>query len=262
MTDAEHAIEVEDVAFGYDAVPVLTGIDLTVDRGELLALVGPNGSGKSTLLGCLNGIHTPDRGRVLLGGDPVEELTRPEIARRVGYVPQREEGKYPADVFGTVLLGRRPHASWRPGEEDLELVAELLDRLDLSELSDRPFDGLSGGQRQKVTIARALAQQPSVLVLDEPTSDLDVRHRLEVLDVLDEERDRGRAVVMAVHDLNLAARYADRIAMLRDGEIHAVGSPEVLTRESVERVYGVRAEILERDGRRIVLPDSPTSAGG
>ncbi|MDR5674130.1 ABC transporter ATP-binding protein [Halalkaliarchaeum sp. AArc-GB] len=257
MTRSERLVDVETLRFAYDDTPVLSRIDLAIDEAELLALVGPNGSGKSTLLKCLNGIHEPDAGEVFLDGTAISELSRPEIARRVGYVPQRERGRYPATVFDTVLLGRRPHASWRPVDEDLQLVTRLLDRLDLSELSDRPFEGLSGGQRQKVTIARALAQQPRLLVLDEPTSDLDVRHQLEVLEALREERDRGRAVVMAIHDLNLATRFADRIAMLHDGRIHAIGGSDVLTPETIEEVYGVRAEVERRNGRTVVLPDAP-----
>lgn len=257
-TGSPPVIGVESLRFAYDDVPVLDGVDLTVDAGELVALVGPNGSGKSTLLQCLNGILRPDGGRVSLSGDAMSSLSRPEIARRVGYVPQRERGRYPTSVFDAVLLGRRPHATWRPDEADIEVVSDLLDRLEIAALSDRPLEELSGGQRQKVTIARALAQQPRALVLDEPTSDLDVRHRLEVLDVLAAERDRGRAVVMAIHDLNVAARYADRIAMLSDGELYAVGSPEVLTPETIADVYGVRADVLDRDGRRIVVLDAPT----
>jgi len=256
-------LTIEDLRFSYDAAPVLTGVDLSVESGELLGLLGPNGSGKSTLLGCLNGILEPDAGTIRIDGDPVERLTSDERARRCSYVPQAESGAFPATVFETVMQGRRPHGGWSPSARDREAAADVLDRLGIADLADRRVGDLSGGQRQKVRLGRALVGDPSVTLLDEPTSALDLRHQLEVMDLVVEHIRTGEvAGIVAIHDLNLAARYCDRIALLSDGEIHAVGSPAVLTPETVRTVYDVEASVREHRDRRLVVPEAPADENG
>jgi iron complex transport system ATP-binding protein len=250
-------LEIEDLTFAYDDESVLDGIDLTAESGEILGLLGPNGSGKSTLLQCINRVLEPDRGTVRIDDDPVSESGRNEIARQVGYVPQAEQSAFPATVFETVLQGRRPQGGWSPSERDHEAVASMIDRLELEEFTTRRVDELSGGQRQKVRLGRALVGDPAVLLLDEPTSALDLKHQLDVMDLIVEHvRDRGVAGVVAIHDLNLAARYCDRIALLHEGEVYDVGDPAVLTSETIRTVYGVEATIRRHGDRRLVVPET------
>lgn len=250
-------LDVDGLAFAYDSDPVLEGVSLSVERGELLGVIGPNGSGKSTLLRCVNRILDPDDGSVYLDETAADSLDRNEIAKLVGYVPQSEPRTFPSTVFDTVLMGRKPHGSWRASESDREIVSRTIERLGLEPLALRSMDELSGGQARKVLIGRALVQEASVLLLDEPTSGLDVRHQLEVLDLIRERIDAGMTGVIAIHDLNLAMRYCDSLALLHDGEIVSAGTPDDLTAELIREVYGVEATITEHDGRRLVIPEKP-----
>lgn len=253
---------VRDVEFAYDSTPVLDGVTLSLEAGELLGIVGPNGSGKSTLLRCLDGIVDPDDGAVFVDGTDLDDVSREELARAVGYVSQTDRRTFPSTVFETILLGRKPHINWRPSSADREAVAAVIDRLELDDYALRPIDELSGGQRRKVLIGRALVQEASVLVLDEPTSNLDIKHQLDVLEVVRARVDEGITAVMATHDLNLAMRYCDKLAMLADGEIVAAGGPETVTSDAIRSVYGVDATVTTHDGRRLVIPERPLSSNG
>jgi iron complex transport system ATP-binding protein len=255
-------LDIDDLAFDYSDHPVVSGIDLTVTDGEILGLVGPNGAGKSTLIKCINHVLAPDVGRVVVDGTDVGSLTRNDVAKIMGYVAQKDSGNYSATVFDTVLMGRKPYINWRPSSKDLETVSVILEKLDLTDLSLRDVNNLSGGQQQKVMVGRALAQDPTLLLLDEPTSDLDIRHQLEVMDVIREEVDGGLAAVLAIHDLNLAARYCDTVAMLKDGGIYTTGRAEdVFTSENIEAVFRVTASTQLHDGRRVIVPEEPSSDG-
>ncbi|MFC7228307.1 ABC transporter ATP-binding protein [Salinirubellus salinus] len=247
-------IELDAVTAGYDD-PVVSDVSFDVERGELVALLGPNGVGKSTLLRTVLGLRDPLSGTVTLDGEDVATLERTDVARRLGYVPQSESGGLPSTVFETVLTGRKPHTSWRPTAEDREVVGEVLTEVGIDDLAMRPLTDLSGGQRQQVRLARALAQQPAALVLDEPTSSLDLRHQFDVLDHVARLADEGLAVLFALHDLELATRYADRLVFLADGEVAAVGGPEVVTSDLVAEVYDIRARVVDVEGHRVVLPD-------
>ena len=247
-------IRLDGVAVGYDT-PVVSDVDLTVDRGELVAVLGPNGVGKSTLLRTVLGLRGPLAGTITVDGDDVTDLDRSTIARRLGYVPQAESTGLPSTVFETVLTGRKPHATWRPSPEDRELVGRVLDRLGLADLAMRPLSELSGGQRQQVRLARALAQQPDGLVLDEPTSSLDLRHQLDVLERVRAVADDGNAVLFALHDLDLALRFADTLVFLSDGTVVQTGGPAVVDADLVERVYGVAARVTTVDGHQVVIPE-------
>ncbi|QSG12420.1 ABC-type cobalamin/Fe3+-siderophores transport system, ATPase component [Halapricum desulfuricans] len=254
-------LEIRDLAFAYGDEPVLDGIDLTARSGELLGLLGPNGSGKSTLLQTLNRILEPDAGSVRVAGDRVSELDRTALARRIGYVPQDEQGAFPATVFETILQGRRPHGGWSPGPDDRAAVEATIERLGLAEFTTRNVADLSGGQRQKVRLGRALVGDPPVLLLDEPTSALDLKHQLDVMElVVGHVRQRGVTGVVAIHDLNLAARYCDRVALLSDGEIYDVGGPDVLSPETIRDVYGVEATVKDHRGRRLIVTERPVDA--
>ena len=252
------AIRFDGVTVDYGDGPVVEDVAVAVEAGEVVCLLGPNGAGKSTLLQAALRLVEPDAGTVAVGGDAVTDLDRRELARRVGYVPQAESQRTPATVFEAVLMGRRPYVAWRASEADRAVVARTLAALDLADLATRDVRTLSGGQRRKVLVARALAQEPDALVLDEPTSDLDVRHELELLEVVREAAAAGRAALLAMHDLTLAARVADRLVLLRDGGVYDAGAPgDVLTREAVRDVYGVDAEV-RRDGTGVsVVPQGP-----
>lgn len=220
--------------------PALDGVSLTLAPGELVAIGGPNGSGKTTLLRAMLGLVPLARGTVELAGTPVQRWSRRELARTLGVVSQREETVFPVRVSDTVMLGRYAHlGSLSPeGPEDRAAVAEALRRCDVAELRDRSTDTLSGGEWQRVRLARALAQEPRALVLDEPTASLDVRHEMEVFELVRSLVNGGLAAIVVTHHLNLAARYADRLLLLGRGRIAAEGRPaEVLRREVVTRVF-------------------------
>jgi len=207
------------------------------------------------LLKCIGGMLRPRRGKVLLAGRDLALLPAKERAHLVGYVPQSAHGTMSARVVDIVMMGRLPHLRFSPGSRDRQIAFEAIERLQLTELAFREFDRLSGGERQRVLIARALAQQPELLLLDEPTSSLDMRHQLEAIRIV-----RGCAaknnvtVVVSLHDLNLAAMLCDRLLLLRDARCFALGNcDEVLTAENIREVYGVDTEIRQAHGRRHVL---------
>jgi iron complex transport system ATP-binding protein len=248
MTLSAHTIH-----FSYHRRQVLHDISFSMDKGEILAIVGPNGSGKSTLAKCIAGILSPD-GAVYLGDRDAAALRQRERARRIGYLPQSTASHFPVSVFDAVLMGRRPHASWRSGAGDHATVWRALDLLGLRPHAQRDFHCLSGGEQQRVLLARAIAQEAELLILDEPTSSLDIRHQLGVMDAVRRLADRQRlSVLMVVHDLNLAARYADRIALMGPGRLQAIGKPEeVLTAENIAGVYGVTARVWNDNGNLFV----------
>jgi len=236
---------INKLSFHYNGFPALKDVELEVSLGEVLSIVGPNGSGKTTLLKCINRILKPKHNTVLIDGKDTGEIGLRELSKMMGYVPQNSTSTFPFTVFDIVLMGRRPYIHWSLSERDKEIVAEILRFLGIDKLAMRHFDELSGGEQQKVIIARALAQQPQILLLDEPTSNLDIKHQLEILCIL-----RGLAqskhcsVIVAMHDLNLASRFSDRMLILKQGRIFAVGTPEsVLTEENIESVYGVKSQV-------------------
>ena len=238
------ACRVERVRFSYSgAEPVLDGIDLDVHRGTLHVLAGPNGSGKSTLLRLLAGLLEPRAGRIELSGRPVSALGRRAVAREVALVPQSVELAFPFTVAEYVLLGRTPHHArpWFDSAGDVRAARTALEATGVLPLSRRPYGSLSGGERQRVVVARALCQEPALLLLDEPTAHLDLRHQVALLDLLAlRVRRDGLTCVVVTHDLNLAARCCDTVTLLRTGEIAASGSPaEVLTPSRLRTVFGV-----------------------
>jgi iron complex transport system ATP-binding protein len=234
----------------------------------MVAILGPNGAGMSTLLKLLLGVLEPRRGTAEYEGVPAARWEAVERARRVGVLPQHEEPAFPVSVGELVGMGRYPHLGrWRrPGARDRAAVRSALERCRVAELAERPFATLSGGERQRARLARALAQEPEALALDEPTASLDVAHEMEIWEILREEAAAGRAVLLTTHHLNLAARYADRLVLIDRGRVAASGRPdEVLTADTVSAVYGwpVRIERLEerdRDGVPQVVPMRPLRA--
>lgn len=257
-------LKVRDVEFGYTSVPILKDVCIELAGSEVLGVVGPNGAGKSTLIRCIDRILKPQRGSILLDGRDINEMRLMELAKRMGYVPQSTSQIFPATVFDTVLMGRRPHLGWRSSEKDEEKVLDVLQMLNIENLAMRDINELSGGQQQKVFIARALVQEPDVLLLDEPTSNLDIRHQLEVMEIITSiVREKKISAIMAIHDLNLASRYADRIVMLNGGTIIDAGNPSsVLTPKNIKQVYGVEAVVRNESERPFIVPIRPVKSNG
>jgi iron complex transport system ATP-binding protein len=228
------------VRYGRSRHRALDDVTMRVPEGALYAVLGPNGSGKSTLMRALMGVVRPEGGQVRVGGKETRSWTRRALAQAVGAVPQAEHLAFPITVRDFVGMGRYPHLGpFRPeGEEDRAAIAQALDRCDVAELVNRDVTTLSGGELQRVRIARALAQEPSGLVLDEPTASLDIRHEMTIFRLLRQSADRGMTVLLITHHINLAARYADRFLLLSGGRVAAEGGAEEVFREEIlERVY-------------------------
>lgn len=239
-------LKIKNVSFSYESVKALDNITFEARDGEVLGIIGPNGSGKTTLLRCINRVLKPKVGTVLIDEEDISKLDRREIARKIGVVPQHST-IFPFTVFEVVLMGRFPHINMLSGENqnDLKIVKNAMKLTGTLHLSERLIDELSGGEMQRVIIARALAQEPDVLLLDEPTLHLDINHQLEVLELIRKITEDKRLITILVsHDLNLAARYCDKLMLLNSGKVHSIGSVrEVLTAEKLEEVYHVKVEV-------------------
>ncbi len=251
------AIAVRDLAVDLDRTPILRGVSCSVGSGGWLALIGPNGAGKTTLLRTVAGL-LPHRGEVLLDGAATGSLSGRDRARLIAYVPQ--EPVLPPDmtVAEYVLLGRTPYLRYLagPGRSDHEAAARAAVRLGVSRFADRRLASLSGGERKRVVLARALAQDPKVLLLDEPTSSLDIGHQQQVLDLVDELRKTGGLTVLStLHDLTAAGQYADELVLLHEGRIEATGTAaSVLTEERIARVYAAHVAVSTDEGGTVVTP--------
>jgi iron complex transport system ATP-binding protein len=224
-------IQVEGVELSFGDVSVLDGIDLRVEPGELVAVVGPNGAGKTTLLRTINGVLEPDAGEVWLDGQRVGELGSRAVSRKLATVPQDTHVGFSFRARDVVEMGRTPHRSRLDWSDDGDPVEEALERTETTHLRERRVDDLSGGERQRILLARALAQEPQALLLDEPTASLDINHQVRVLSLVEELVNEGRAALAAIHDLDLAARYCDRLLLLYDGTMVARGPPETVLRD-------------------------------
>ncbi|MCS0499959.1 heme ABC transporter ATP-binding protein [Protaetiibacter sp. 10F1B-8-1] len=248
-------IRAEAVTVSLGGRAVVREVDLRVESGELLALVGPNGAGKSTLLSALSGERVPDAGRVLVEGRPVDAIDPLELARIRSVLTQDNAVSFPFRVAEVVEMGRSPWARTPGRDRDEQAIRSALERADVVHLADRRFTELSGGERARVSLARVLAQDTPIVLLDEPTAALDLRHQEDVLRIARELVGEGRTVVVVLHDLSLAGAYADRVALLDDGALRALGTPvEVLTEPLVSAVYRLPVEVLVRDSRPLVIP--------
>ncbi|MGK9337568.1 ABC transporter ATP-binding protein [Sinorhizobium meliloti] len=258
MTD--HLLVASGLTAGYDNTEILHALDLTIPPGKITVIVGANACGKSTFLRTLSRLIAPSKGQVLLDGKSIHRTPSRDLARTLGLLPQSPIAPEGITVADLVSRGRHPHQSLfsRWTRQDDEAVDRALEATKTFDLAERPIDELSGGQRQRVWIAMALAQQTEILLLDEPTTFLDINHQIEVLDLLtDLNSTRGTTVVMVLHDLNLAARYADHLVAIADGRVHISGTPEeVLTEETVRHVFGLDSRVISdpTSGRPIMLP--------
>ncbi|MEU8238382.1 ABC transporter ATP-binding protein [Actinoplanes missouriensis] len=261
MTD----LRATGLGLAYDGRAVVTGLDLRIAPGRITAVVGPNACGKSTLLRGLARLMRPESGTVLLGGADIHRLPTREVATRIGVLPQQPVAPDGITVADLVARGRQPHQRWlrQWTSADERAVTAALAATGITALADRPVDELSGGQRQRVWIALVLAQDTDLLLLDEPTTFLDLAHQLEVLDLLSDLNAAGRTVVAVLHDLNMACRYAHEIVAMRDGAVVAQGPPaEIVDAGLVETVFGVRARVITdpTTGTPLVLPEPRTAS--
>jgi len=247
-------IEVKNLNFSYGKNLVLDNINFSANEGEILSIIGPNGSGKTTLLKCINKILNPE-GDILIDDKDIKKLRQNDIAKIISYVPQDGYNFFPQTVFDTVLLGRKPYINWGVSKEDIEIVSNYLNLMGIKEFALRYFNELSGGERQKVLIARALSTEAKILLLDEPTSNLDIKHQYEIFKIIKKLAEENNIIVIsAIHDLNLSARFSDKIIMLKDGKTFTEGKPDsVLTEGNIKNVYGIDT-IVKKEEFIYIIP--------
>ena len=241
-------IEVSNLSFGYGQKNVIEDISFKIDQPGLYCILGPNGVGKSTLIKCLNKINKPNAGSVLIDGCDLKDMTSKQISKYMGYVPVGGTDMFSMPVIDAILIGRYTQQKWKTTQEDIAIVNRTMKLLGISSLALHGYNELSAGQHQKVAIARGLVQEAPILLLDEPTANLDVRYQVYIAELLKGlTRRTGMTVVMISHDLNITARYADRIIMMAPpGRIHMIGTPEeVITRETISKIYGVDCEVVK-----------------
>ncbi|MEA3424346.1 MAG: ABC transporter ATP-binding protein [Bacillota bacterium] len=249
-------IKVNNLEFAYSNEKILKDINFTVLKGQCVSILGPNGAGKSTLIKCMDGLLKCKKGEIVIDGKKLSGMSREDIAKKIAYVPQVTASIFPLKVFDMVLLGRRLHMNLKSKKENHLKVLDALKMLSIEHLAMRNFNQLSGGQKQKVVIAKAMAQETEILLLDEAISNLDIRHQLEVMDLVKKlSSEFGITVVMILHDLNIASRFSDKIIILNNGEISANGdAKEVLTKENISSIYGIESYITKIEDKPHIVP--------
>ena len=246
-------IEIKNVSFSYGSKAAVKDISFDVPFGECVAVLGNNGSGKSTLITCLNKVLTPKTGKVVIDEVDALQMSRLDIAQHISYVAQKNEMSQ-MTVFDSVLLGRKPYIKWVVSQEDIDICNGIIDKLGLSSFKLKYIDELSGGELQKVMLARALAQQPKLMLLDEPTSNLDPKNQYEMLALVRNLTiERQICSVIVLHDITLALRYCDRFLFIKDGEVYKYGDHSIVTPETIAAVYDVSSTIETINGQKIVV---------
>jgi iron complex transport system ATP-binding protein len=248
-------LEIINLNFAYAREKVLNSINLNVKKGELITLIGPNGSAKSTLLKCINNYLQIDQGEIKIKNKEIGEFSRKELAKIIAYVPQVAENISNLNVFDSVLMGRKPHSSWKPSKQDKKISAKIIRDMDLEAIAFKNLNQLSGGQRQKVFIARAAAQKAELILLDEPTNNLDLKHQLEIFNLIRKEVKNGKTAIVTMHDLSLVSRFSDRIIMLKNGQVFSDGNQHSLSAAKINSVYGVEVSFTEHKGRKVIVPE-------
>ncbi len=235
---------VENLSFSYNGILILKGITFQADSGKLVAICGVNGAGKTTLLKAINGILNPRQGSVLLNKHNLTLMSLREKARQIAWIPQKSPDTT-LSVFDVILLGKLPHGSWKPSSNDYKEVEQIIRKLNLTRMAHRPFNKLSGGEAQKVIIARALIQKPQLLLCDEPTNHLDLKNQLEVMDIIRTHvKEQNITALVAIHDLNLALRFCDELLFMKNGRLYAKINPADISEAIVREVYGVNVDIV------------------
>ncbi|MFW6185578.1 MAG: ABC transporter ATP-binding protein [Halobacteriota archaeon] len=247
-------LEVENIKLQLESAEILSDVTLKVGSGEMIALLGPNGSGKTTLLRTIYGILTPDKGAIYVDGKNTNTMRLEQIAKDLGYLPQEKADTF-LKVMDVVLLGRTPYGR-KPSPEDFEIAEECLRQLGIESLKFRLFSNLSGGEKQKVLLARIFTQKAITLLLDEPTAHLDISSQIEIMEILRGRTLENFSALIALHDINLATTFCDRILMVKDGKIAYSGGPEVVTPHSIKDVFGAHVKVREQAGRPFVIPSA------
>jgi len=233
---------------------ILKEISLSLSKGELVSLLGPNGSGKSTLIKTIYGIMKPASGEVYVDGERIHAIERVELAKRLGYLPQ-ENSSANLRAVDVVVFGRIPYARFSPAKEDYSKAMKALSLVGMEGYADRNFAELSGGEKQKIFIARVFCQETDYLLLDEPTSHLDLKSQIEIMKIARTLANKGKGILMAMHDVNLAGMFSDRVVLIKDGEVVEEGSvSKVLKADTIEEVYGIRVEVVRFNGNLVVIP--------
>lgn len=246
-------IKIKNISYSYPESAVLKDITFKVNSGECVGILGNNGAGKSTLITCLNKIRTPETGEVYIDNQDILKMGRLESARCISYVAQNNEISQ-MTVFDTVLLGRKPYIKWAISREDMKLCDSIIEQVGLSKFKLKYINELSGGELQKVMLARAFVQQPKLLLLDEPTSSLDPKNQYEMLKLVhDMVKERNISALIVIHDLNLALRYCDKFLFIKDGFVFRYGDESIITEDTISTVYGIDATVTEVNGRKIVV---------
>lgn len=249
-------LHVEDLNFSYGSDSVLKDISFDAEENNIISILGPNGVGKTTLLKCLCNVHKPQTGEILINGVDILKLSGREMSKNIGYVPQFVP-KSRMTVYDSVLLGRKPYFELNATREDLRKVSEVISGMGLAPLSLKYITNISGGEFQKVHIARAIVQEPKVLILDEPTNNLDIANQHKTMQMIEKVvRSRGICTLMTMHDINLAAHYSDKFMFINEGRILAYGGPEVITEELIRKVYDIDVEIIDHRGVPMIIPQN------
>ena len=253
-------LNINDLTFKYNSHNVLNNINFRVEKGEILAILGPNGVGKTTLLKCINSILKRDKGDILINGQDTLNMDVTQIAKQMSYVAQYSDTAK-LTAFDAILLGRRPHIRWRVSKEDIKKVDAVIKRLNLEHLSLKYIDQMSGGELQKISLARAFVQETDLFLLDEPTSNLDLKNQAEILGLVKRVvKEHNVAAVMTMHDLNTALRYSDKYLFLQNGSIYGAGDINNISSSMVESVYGIPVEIIQHNGYPVIVPEEITNA--
>jgi iron complex transport system ATP-binding protein len=248
-------LKIKNLSFAYNKEDVLSNINLKAGKGELITLIGPNGSGKSTLLKCINNYLAANKGTIKIKDKNIKDFTKKELAKIIAYVPQATEIDFNLNVFETVLMGRKAHSNWKATQKDKNIAAKVICKMKIDKIAFKDINKLSGGQRQKIFIARAVAQAAELILLDEPTNNLDLKHQLEIFEMIKKEVKNGKTVIVTMHDLSLVSRFSDRIIMLKNGNIYSDGTPYTLSAANINSVYGVEVSLKDHKGSKIVIPE-------